>query len=95
MVTLAVQPRAVCMMWAQLMAVLEYTTTSCECESSTPASCDRPRGRCELCMGDGLSTGTRAFRQRTRGFMARVAPRLHETERGGVKTRDRDASVER
>ena len=60
----------------------------------TSASCDRPPYRCKLCMGDGVSTGTRAFRQRTRGFMARVAPGLHFTERGGVKTRDRDASAE-
>ena len=37
-VTLAVQPCAVCMMWAQLMAVLEYTSASCERESSTPRS---------------------------------------------------------
>ena len=45
-VTLAVQPRAVCMMWARLMAVLEYTSASCEWESSThrPAATGRPTG---------------------------------------------------
>ena len=55
-VTLAVQPRAVCMMWAQLMAVLEYTSVSCECESSSY----RPSCECESSIPRPAVTGRAA-----------------------------------